>query len=117
MTEVQTRKFRIHHANIECGVVNHQLCTGNKFTKLVSHLSKHGRTGLYQPLVGNAVNFLCFCINIALRVDVLMVVTPGQLALNDLHAADFNDAVSLTNTGCFSIQHHLSHDTAPLLCD
>src|SRR5690606_7587066 len=99
----------IHLTDIERRVVNDQSRTLNKLAELIHNTGKHRRIALLQPLIDNAVNVGSFRINVALRIDVYMLLPAGQLAFNHLDAANFNDAVLFTNTGCLGIQYHLSH--------
>ena len=54
--------------------------------------------------------------HLALRVDVAMKALPGQLAVEQLHAADFDDAIPqpVIETGGFRIEYDLSQASFPL---
>src|SRR5690606_18738872 len=109
MSVLQQGQFRIEEADIEGGVVNHQLGAADKAYEVFADLGKTRLVG--QKLSADAVHRLCAFINLAIGVDIAVEVTSGQAAILDFHTADLDDPVSLCRlkAGGFGVQYYLSH--------
>src|SRR5690554_2852360 len=99
----------IDKADIEGRVVDHQFGIANKIQKFIGDSRKHRFIG--QHFIADTVYLKSPRIDFALRVDVLMVMTTGETAINELDATNFNDPMALRGlkTRCFSIQYNLTH--------
>src|SRR5690554_7587972 len=105
----QPRKFGVHEANVKRCVVNNKFRAVNKFEELLGNFGELGFVS--QKFIGDAVNRNGLGFNLAIRVDIDVVVSAGKLALHHFHAPDFDDAVTCVrvNTRGFGIQYNLSH--------
>src|SRR5690625_7168725 len=99
----------VQKTNIEWSIMNDQLCATHKVEKFIRHF--HEPRFIPQEFIGDAMHrdgtFIYF--SVWLQITVKMVV--GGPTVNQLHAADVDDSVTLTRfkSGCFRIQHNLSH--------
>ena len=89
--------------------MNDQFAAINKLKKAFPDVPKSWF--IIKKLSSNSVYLLCTIINVPLWVNVLMVVSSGELPADDLDAADFKNSVTFLDlqSRCFSIQYDLSH--------
>src|SRR5690554_309622 len=106
-------EFVVDKANVESGVMDHQFRAGNKLHKLIDNLRKYGL--VCQEFVTDAVNRQGAFIHFPVWLDILVVITLGDSAIDDFHTADFDDAVPFAGiqTGRFRIQYNLTHYFIP----
>jgi hypothetical protein len=90
--------------------VDDELDTIDERKKLIRNPVKGWFIG--QNIVGDTVYSQCTLIDLAVWLNVLMVMTPGQSPLNDLDATDLNNAVTLADLkACsFCMENNLSQD-------
>ena len=88
---VEQRKLVVDEANVEGGVMDHQLGTRNEIKKLRGDLGENWLVG--QKIVADAVNLERARIDLTLGIDVTMEVPAAQATIEQLHAADFDDAM------------------------
>ena len=62
-------------------------------------------------MVSDAVNLQRAVLDLAFRIDVLMVMAPCQLTIKNLDATEFKNTGPLfrLKARCLCIEHHLSH--------
>ena len=99
----------VQEANVEGSVVNHQLGARHESQKVLHDVIEARLVG--QEFVGDAVHLDRAGIDLPVGLQILMVVIAGEAAVDQLHAADFDDAVPLggLQAGGFSIEDDLSH--------
>jgi hypothetical protein len=104
-----TLKFGIEEGNVEGRVVDNQFRVADKFQQRGVHVQKGGLAR--QSVACQTVHLNRAFIDFAFRIQVLVKRPAGQPPIEDLHAADFNDAMVLLNleTGGFRIKNDLAH--------
>ena len=101
-------QLSVKKAQVESGVVNQHLSVADKFQQLVQNRRKFRLAP--ESLAIDTVHSLGTRINVALRINVAMKDAPGDLAVDDLHATDFDDAVAALRTQAsgLHIKRHLA---------
>ncbi|MNN47309.1 hypothetical protein D3C81_1617250 [compost metagenome] len=105
----QQLEFHVEEAQVELRVVDDQFGICDEFADLVRDLGKAGLVG--EELDRDAVDGDRAFVDVALRVDVEVQVAPRQAAVEQFHAADFDQAVAGggIQAGGFGIENDLSH--------
>ena len=101
----------IQEADIEGGIVDHQLGSADIGQEIIDNI---GKTGLVlEKLVGNAVNLDGTGIDDTIRLQVDMEIVAGETAINQLDAADLDNPVILLRLEArgFRIENDLPHFT------
>ncbi len=99
--ESKLAELVVHEAHVKRRVVGDQLSAPDKVEELVGNLAKRGFVA--QELVGNPVNLNGFRVHQPIRLDIDVVVVTGELAVDHLHTADFDDAVAKVNRAATGI--------------
>ena len=114
-------EFVIEEADVEARVVDHQLGVAHEALEIGGHVGEARLVG--QELVGDAMNGDGAGVDLALRVDIDVVVAAGELAVGELDAADLDHPVAVApfEAGGFGIEHDLAHQPSsstarPLAC-
>ncbi len=89
----QQREFVVDEADIERRVVNDQLRALDELEEFIGHVTKARLVD--QKLVGDAVNRDGPLIHFPVRLQIDVVVPPGELAPDDFHTADLDDPVTI----------------------
>src|SRR3546814_20345100 len=94
---------------VERGVVDHKFRAIDEGEELVGDRGELRLVG--EELQGQAGDFLRAGLELALGMDVLVVRAAGGPALDQLHAADLDDAVALLpfKAGGFGVEDDLAH--------
>ena len=105
----QHRQLGVQKADVETGVVDHQLCSLDKRQKLINHVDKQRL--VEQKFVSNTSYRSRALIDGAARVKIRLVFAPGDLTLNQFNAGDLDQTMALADfqTRCLRIQYHLPH--------
>ena len=101
-------QLSVQKTHVEAGVVDQHLSVADKFQQLVQNLRKFRFA--HELLTVDAVHALGARINVSFWIKVAMKYTPGNHAVDDLHATDFDDAVAArrTQAGGLHIERHLA---------
>ena len=108
-----TFQFGVEEAQVEHGVVRDQGRIADEGEKLVGDL---GEQRLVLELVGrDAVDGLRLGRHVAFRIDVVVEALPARDAVDDLDAADLDQAVSLEGIKArgLGIEHDLAQAIPP----
>ena len=107
--QAQAVEFGVDEADVEAGVVNHDLGARHEGQQLLGHCREERLVG--QEVVGDAVHAHRVRVAGALRVDVVVQAAAGVAPVDHLDAADLDDAVALggVQAGRFGVQEDLSH--------
>jgi hypothetical protein len=89
---LQPRQLRIDEGNVERGVVDHQGRVGDEVEKLVHDVPEQRLVG--EKLRGKAMNRERLLRHVAFRIDVAVKELSGRHPVEDLDAADFDDAIA-----------------------
>ncbi len=102
-------KLVIDETKVKRCVVDDQLRTLDEFEELVGNFAEARLIG--QKLVGDAVNGDRALVHFTIRLQIDVVVPPGQAAADDLDTANLDDPVAIghRHAGGFSIQHYAAH--------
>src|SRR5690606_22932245 len=105
----QARQLVVEEADVERGVVDHQLGAVDEGEELVGDRGEPGLVG--EEIEGQAGDFLRTGFELALGMDVLVVRAASGPAFDQLHAADLDDAVALLpfEAGGFGVEDDLAH--------
>jgi hypothetical protein len=107
--ELQAPELLVEECNIERGVVDDQLSTGNELAQLVRNVGE-ARLAL-QKLRRDAVDLQRAGIDLPVRAQVPVQPPTGAPPVDDLDAADLDNAVTETRLepGRFGIEDDLTH--------
>ena len=114
---VHQRQLVIKEADVERRVMDDQLRVLHELEKIPGNV---GELRLVRELlVGDAVNLNGAGINLASGIDVLLVTVIARPPVNQLHAADFDDAVAFGGfeASGFGIENNLSQVNVSILVD
>ena len=114
MAFIESPQFRVQEADVERGIVYHQLGTAHEIEEFRGYLRKQGLVG--EEFTGDAMHFDGALVNVALGIDIAVEVVPGQAPVHQFDTADFNDPVALVDlqAGRFRIQYNQSHRRSSL---
>ncbi len=106
----QTLQFGVEEREIESCVVDDQLSAAQEFQQLLDHVRKARL--LRQKLIRDAVHLQRASIDFAIRAQIAMKGASGLAPIQQLDAADLNDAMTLLGfeTGGFSVEDDLAHE-------
>jgi hypothetical protein len=109
LRECHAREFRIQERHVEGRIVNDEFSVFDEFQELAVDLQK--RRLLRQAFSRQPVHLLSALIDVALGIQVLMKFSPRQAAVDQLDAADLDDAMVLFDfeTRGLCVQHDLTH--------
>src|SRR5690606_5428442 len=104
-----TGQFGIEELDVEAGVVGDELGAADELEELRGDVGEARLVG--QELGGQPVHRQRFGIAVAVGIQVNVQVVAGDGAVDDLDAADFDDAVALrgVQSGGFGIEDDLAH--------
>src|SRR5450830_571632 len=107
--QVQALQFGVEEADIKRCVVDDQFGVGNIGAEFFDDFCKFGFVA--EEFGGQSVDGQSALFRIALGIDVVMEVVPGQHAVVQLDRADLQDAVARAwvQAGGFSIENNLTH--------
>jgi hypothetical protein len=110
-------EFVVEEADVEGGVVDHQLGAANELDEIGDDLGELRLVG--KEFVGQAVDLDRSLGHLAVGIDVGMEALSRQLAPAQFDTADFDDAVAGAEiqAGGLGIQDHFSHVPVPCLFD
>src|SRR3546814_921532 len=99
----------IDEAKVERGVVDDQLRVLDELEELVGDVAETRLVD--KKLVGNAVNGNRALVHFTIRLQIDVVVPPGQAAADDFDTANLDDPVAIghRHAGRFGIQHYAAH--------
>src|SRR5690606_21242539 len=106
---VEQGQLVVQEPDVEGGVVDHQLGAVDELEEFIGDGRELRLVG--EEVQGQPGDLLRALLELALRVDVLVVRAPGGPALHQLHAADLDHAVALApvQAGGFSVEDDLAH--------
>lgn len=106
---IQPGQLGIEESDVERCVMYHQLGTAQISQQIGGDVCKASLVG--QELVGDAMHFDCGSIDLPIGLKVDMKIVAGELPLDQLDAADLDNAVPLRRlqAGGLCIQYDLSH--------
>ena len=106
---VTALQLAVEKSDVERGVVYDQFGIAKELEERLCDAREDGLVG--QKLHRDSVDLDRARVDIALGVEVLVIVTARQSPVDQLDATDFNNTVSLADfqAGGFCIEHYLSH--------
>ena len=110
MFAAQQLELIVEKADVEAGVVNHQLGVAHESLEVGRHIGELRLVG--EKLLGDAVHRHRFGINTPPRVEVDVKMATGEVSIDELHTANFNHPIAVTpiQPGSLGVEHNLSHD-------
>ncbi len=89
--------------------MNNEFGTADEFEKIIDDISEYRL--VREKRIGNAVNFDGAFIDFAFGIDILVITVIGEVAVDQLHTADFDNAMTLSRfeAGGFCIKNDLAH--------
>ena len=108
------RQLGVEESHVEGGVVNDELRIAHEIEELGANLREPGL--LCELLAAESVHLERALVDVAFRIQVAMERAAGQPAIEQLHAADLDDAVILLHfeTRGLGIQNDLPHRSTSL---
>src|SRR4030088_917095 len=102
-------EFGVEETDVKRRVVDHQRCIGNKFQKLLDHMSEQRLVG--EKFTGKTMHGERFSRHVALRVEVPMKCLPRRHAVENLDTTDFDQPVApqRIEAGGFGIENDFAH--------
>jgi hypothetical protein len=109
LLKLDAREFGIQEGDIERGVVDDELRVADELQELGMHLAEPRL--LRQGLARQTVHLLGALVDVALRIQVLMIGAAGEPPIDELHAADLDDPVLLLDleAGGLGVEDDLAH--------
>ena len=107
--QVQALEFRVQEADVERGIVDDQFGAGDIGAKFIGDFREFRLVA--EEFRRQAVDGQRALFRIALGIDVVVKIIPGQHAVVQFDSADLQDAVARTRVqaGGFSIENNLTH--------
>ena len=99
----------IDKSHIKRRIMNDEFSTFDELKEAIKNISKQRFVG--EELTGDTVHLKRPIITLSLRVHVLVQLPFGQLSINNLDAADFQNSMSELNLKSrgLCIQYYLTH--------
>src|SRR5262249_50626357 len=112
--ELRDVELAVEELDVEGGVVDDQLGAADVFQEITRDLAELRL--VLEELAGDAVHLECALLAATLRIDVTVEVVFRDAAVEDLDAADLDDAVaeSGVQAGGFRIEHDATHCAKPI---